>query len=87
MILTCLLFLFHTELILDVSELTTSSSLLMFDRSEMLIFLIANKTSLTKFASSLLFFAMEYLTSLIFLSSIAIITEKGVWSEDKCKSG
>ena len=85
-ILTHLLLLFHTELILDTSELTTSSSLLMFNRSEMSIFLIANKTFLMKLASSLLFFAMEYLTSLIFSSSIAIITERVAWSEDKCKS-
>ena len=87
MILTHLPFLFHAKLILDTSELTTFSSLLIFNRSEMSIFSIASKMFLTKLASSSLFFAIEYLTSLIFSSSIAIITEREAWSEDNLKFG
>ena len=84
---TCLAFIFYANSILDASEFVTSSILLWSDKSDILIFLIATETSLIKFFSSLLFFAIEDLNKSIFSSSIAIITERGVWSDNKCKSG
>ena len=53
----------------------------------MSIFLITNETSLMKFFSSLLFFAIEDLNKPILSSSMAIVTERGAWSEVKHKSG
>ena len=56
------------------------------DKSDISMFLIATEMSLIKFFSSSLFFAIEDLNELIFSSLIAIMTERGAWSDDKCKS-
>ena len=59
-------------------ELVISSSLLLFDRLEMLMFLIIYETSLIKFSSSLLFFAIENFDVMMFSSIIGIDTMRGV---------
>ena len=53
MMLTHFEFVLYTLSIFDVRELTTSSSLLIFDKSETPRFLIAYETSLIKAVSSL----------------------------------
>ena len=58
-------------------ELVISSSLLLFDRLEMLMFLIIYETSLIKFSSSLLFFAIENFDVMMFSSTIGIDTMRG----------
>ena len=68
-------------------ELVVSSSLLLSDRSEMSMFLIMYKTSLIKFSSSLLFFAIENFDVTMFSSVIGMDTMRGAWSEESCHSG
>ena len=63
---------------LNMRELVISSSLLLFDRLEMLMFLIIYETSLIKFSSSLLFFAIENFDVMMFSSIIGIDTMRGV---------
>ena len=77
MILTCFEFILHEFSRLDVRELVASSSLLLSDRSEMLMFLIIYETSLIKFSFSLLFFAIENFDVTIFFSAIGIDTVIG----------
>ena len=84
---TCLVFIFHANSILDASEFVISSILPWSDKSDISMFLIVTETSLTKFFSSSLFFAIENLNKSIFSSLIAIMTERGAWSNDKHKSG
>ena len=50
------------------------------------MFLIATETSLIKFFSSLLFFTIKDLNESIFSSLMAIVTERGAWSDNKHKS-
>ena len=83
---THLAFVFHANLILDVSEFVTSSILLWSDKSDISMFLIATEMSLIKFFSSSLFFAIEDLNKSIFSSLMAIMTERGAWLDNKCKS-
>ena len=84
---TYLVFVFHANLILDASKFVTSSILLWSDKSDISMFLIATETSLIKFFSSSLFCAIEDLNKLIFSSLMAIMTERGAWSDNKHKSG
>ena len=79
---TCLVFVFHANSIFNASKFVTSSILLWSDKSDISMFLIATETSLIKFFSSSLFFAIEDLNKLIFSSSMAIVTERGVWSDE-----
>ena len=67
---------------LDARELVASSSLLLSDKSETLMFLITYKTSLIKFSSSSLFFAMENFDVTMFSSAIEMDTVIGAWSEE-----
>ena len=67
--------------------LVINSSLLISDKSSTLIFLIAYETSLIKFSSSLLFFAMENFDEMMFSSVMGIVTVRGAWSEESCQSG
>ena len=87
MILTCFEFILHTFSRLDVRELVASSSLLLSNRLETSMFLIIYETSLIKFSSSLLFFAMENFDVTMFSSAIGMDTMIGTWSEESCHSG
>ena len=78
MILTCFEFILKKFSRLDMRELVVSSSLLLFDRSEMLMFLIMYETSLIKFSFSLLFFTMENFDVIMFSSIIRMDTVIGV---------
>ena len=85
--LTCFEFDLHVFSISDARELVASLSLSMSDRSETLILLIMDDTSLMKFSSSLLFSTMENLDVAMFTSAIEMDTVIGVWSEESCYSG
>ena len=87
MILTHFEFILHVFLILNARKLVVSSSLLLSDRSETLMFLITYETSLIKFSSSLLFFAMENFDITMFSSAIGMDTMIGAWSEESHHSG
>ena len=87
MILTHFEFILHAFSILDVRKLVASSSLLLSDRSEMSMFLIMYETSLIKFSSSLLFFAIENFDVMMFSPAIGINTVIGAWSEESHHSG
>ena len=87
MILTCFEFILHAFSRLNARELVISSSLLLYDRSEMLMFLIIYEISLIKFSSSLLFFTIENFDVIIFSSAIWMDTVIGAWSEESCHSG
>ena len=87
MILTCFEFILYAFSRLNTRELVVSSSLLLSDRSEMLMFLITYEISLIKFSSSLLFFTMENFDVTIFSSAIGMDTVIGVWLEESYHSG
>ena len=87
MILTHFKFTLHAFSILEASMLVTNLSLLILDKSLMLIFLIAYETSLIKLSSSSLFFAMENFDEIMFSSVMEIVTVRGVWSEESHQSG
>ena len=87
MILTCFEFILHAFSRLNTRELVVSLSLLLSDRSEMLMFLITYEISLIKFSSSLLFFTMENFDVTIFSSAIGMDTVIGVWLEESYHSG
>ena len=87
MILTHFTFLFYAFLILEVRELVAFSSLLLFDRSEISMFLITYETSLIKFSFSLLFFTMKNFDVIMFSSIIRINTMIGAWLEKSHYSG
>ena len=76
-ILTCFEFILHVFSRLDAKELVVSSSLLLSDRLETLMFLIIYETSLIKFSSSLLFFTMENFDVMMFSSAIGMDTVIG----------
>ena len=76
-ILTCFEFILYVFSRLDARELVVSSSLLLSDRSETLMFLITYETSLIKFSSSLLFFTIENFDVIMFSSAIGMDTVIG----------
>ena len=87
MILVCLAFFLHACSIDTVRVLTTFSSLLLSDKSEVLRFLRAVAISLMNNSSSLLFFAIENLNVMMFSSVIGMVIVRGVWSEKSCQLG
>lgn len=78
MTLTSLEFFLHAHSVFEASVLTTFSSLLMLDRSEMLRFLMMDEMSLMNEAFSLLFFMIDNLDELMFASMMGIETVRGV---------
>jgi len=76
--LTCFEFNLHAFSILNTRELVVSLSLSMSDRLETLMLLMMDDTSLMKFSSSSLFFAMENLDVMMFSSVIETDTVTGV---------
>jgi len=84
---TLLAFDFHANSTFEAKEFVTSSILLMSDKSNMLMLLIASKTSLINFFSSSLFFAMENLNKLIYSSSMVIVTDRRAWLDESQRSG
>ena len=72
-----LAFNFHAHSIFDTSEFMASSILLLSDRSDMSMFLIANEMFLIKLFFSLLFLAIENLNESMLSSLMAIVTERG----------
>ena len=78
MMLTCFEFNLHAFSILNTRELVVSLSLPMSDRLETLMLLMMDDTSLMKFSSSSLFFAMENLDVMMFSSVIETDTVTGV---------
>ena len=87
MILTHFEFILYVFSKLDARELVASSSLLLSDRSETLMFLITYETSLIKFSFSLLFFTIENFDVTMFSSIIGMDTMIGVWLEESHHSG
>ena len=87
MILTRFEFILYVFSKLDARELVASSSLLLFDRSETLMFLITYEISLIKFSFSLLFFTIENFDVTMFSSTIGMDTMIGVWLEESHHSG
>ena len=85
-ILVCLVFFFHACLILDLNRLTRFSSLTLSVRLEVLRFLMTTVASLTKAASSLLFFGIKSLDEVMYSLVIGIVTVKGAWSDNRCQS-
>ena len=72
-----ILFTLHTFSILEASMLVMNLSLLILDKSLMLMFLIAYKTSLIKLSPSSLFFTMENFDETMFSSVMGIVTVRG----------
>ena len=77
MILICLAFVSHTCSIFDMNRLTMFSSLSQSIKLEVSRFLMIAVASLTKVASSSLFFSIKSLDERIFSSAIGIDTVRG----------
>ena len=85
--LTNFVFLFHTLSIPLAKLLTASSSMEISEIFEMSSFFITLIISLTKISSSSLSFLMDFLHMLTNSSDIRIVTDRGVWSDERCHSG
>ena len=86
-ILICLAFVSHTCSIFDMNRLTMSSSLSQSIKLEVSRFLMIAVASLTKVASSSLFFSIKSLDERIFSSAIGIDTVRGAWLDKSHQLG
>ena len=86
-ILVYLVFLAHACSIFNLRRLTMSSSLSWSIKLEVFRFLMITVASLTKTASSSLFFGIKSLDEMTFSSAIGIEIVKGAWLDERCQLG